>query len=264
MKPLSTLNRPVLGTVDVVTKESAKSFKERTDVTAVPAMGVVAETMVALVLAQEAQRKFGGDSIEEFRRNYLGYLASLGDDPLGGRRPSPMVDRLVLIGMMGAGKTTVGRMVAARLGWGYLDSDEQVMAATGCTVAELFAERGEAAFRAEEARVLAEALGGSEPVVVSAAGGVVLAPANRALLPGRARWCGCGPTRPPWPVGWGAVTIVRCSATTRRRRWWPSTPCVGRSTPSWPRWSIDVDELSAGEVVEQVMQRAGLTAAKSR
>ena len=51
MKPLATLNRPVLGTVDVVTKESTVSFKERTDVTAVPAMGVVAETMTALVLA---------------------------------------------------------------------------------------------------------------------------------------------------------------------------------------------------------------------
>jgi chorismate synthase len=45
------------------------SFKERTDVTAVPAMGVVAETMVALVLASEAQRKFGGDSVKEFVRN---------------------------------------------------------------------------------------------------------------------------------------------------------------------------------------------------
>ena len=62
MKPLATLNRPVLKTVDVVTKEETVSFKERTDVTAVPAMGVVAETMVALVLADEALRKFGGDS----------------------------------------------------------------------------------------------------------------------------------------------------------------------------------------------------------
>ena len=69
MKPLSTLNRPSLPTVDVVTKESGVSFKERTDVTAVPAMGVVAETMVALVLAAEAQRKFGGDSVGEFVRN---------------------------------------------------------------------------------------------------------------------------------------------------------------------------------------------------
>jgi chorismate synthase len=69
MKPLATLNRPTLETVDTATKESAVSFKERTDVTAVSAMGVVAETMVALVLAQEAQRKFGGDSVGEFVRN---------------------------------------------------------------------------------------------------------------------------------------------------------------------------------------------------
>ena len=69
MKPLATLNVPVLETVDTATKEATLSFKERTDVTAVPAMGVVAETMVALVLAAEALRKFGGDSVAEFVRN---------------------------------------------------------------------------------------------------------------------------------------------------------------------------------------------------
>jgi chorismate synthase len=77
MKPLATLNRPVLETVDVETKESTVSFKERTDVTAVPAAGVVAETMVALVLASEALRKFGGDSLTEFVRNHDAYRASL-------------------------------------------------------------------------------------------------------------------------------------------------------------------------------------------
>src|SRR3954452_1473998 len=77
MKPLSTLNRPVLRTVDVKTKEETVSFKERTDVTAVPAMGVVAETMTALVLAGEAMRKFGGDSLNELVRNRDGYLESL-------------------------------------------------------------------------------------------------------------------------------------------------------------------------------------------
>jgi chorismate synthase len=77
MKPLATLNRPVLTTVDVVTKEETVSFKERTDVTAVPAMGVVAETMMALVLAGEALRKFGGDSLDELRRNHDGYVARL-------------------------------------------------------------------------------------------------------------------------------------------------------------------------------------------
>jgi len=77
MKPLATLNKPTLKTVDTVTKEETKSFKERTDVTAVPAMGVVAETLVALVLADEAQRKFGGDSVEEFVRNARSFAASL-------------------------------------------------------------------------------------------------------------------------------------------------------------------------------------------
>ncbi len=54
------------------------SFKERTDVTAVPAMGVVAESMMALVLASEALRKFGGDSVAEFVRNRDAYVDGLG------------------------------------------------------------------------------------------------------------------------------------------------------------------------------------------
>ena len=78
MKPLATLNKPTLKTVDTVTKEETVSFKERTDVTAVPALGVVAETMVALVLAAEAQRKFGGDSLPEFIRNAASFEATLG------------------------------------------------------------------------------------------------------------------------------------------------------------------------------------------
>ncbi len=91
MKPLSTLNRPAVPTVDTVTKAETVSFKERTDVTAVPAMGVVAETMVALVLAQEAQRKFGGDSLEELLGNAEAFrllVASRPDPPEGGAAPA--------------------------------------------------------------------------------------------------------------------------------------------------------------------------------
>jgi chorismate synthase len=77
MKPLATLNRPVMKTVDVETKEETVSFKERTDITSVPAMGVVAETMLALVLADEATRKFGGDTVDELVRNHRGYLDSI-------------------------------------------------------------------------------------------------------------------------------------------------------------------------------------------
>ena len=85
MKPLASLNKPVLATVDVASKESTVSFKERTDVTAVPAMGVVAEAMTALVLAGEAQRKFGGDSVAEFTRNHESYVAHLGETVSGPR-----------------------------------------------------------------------------------------------------------------------------------------------------------------------------------
>ncbi|NLD77850.1 MAG: chorismate synthase [Acidimicrobiales bacterium] len=83
MKPLATLNRPTLATVDTLSKEPGVSFKERTDVTAVPALGVVVETMVALVLAQEATRKFGGDSVEEMVRNAAGVRTALADGPVG-------------------------------------------------------------------------------------------------------------------------------------------------------------------------------------
>jgi chorismate synthase len=76
MKPISTVPR-ALDTVDVTTGEPAKAINQRSDVTAVPAAGVVAEAMVALVLAEAAAEKFGGDSVEEMRRNMEAYLKSL-------------------------------------------------------------------------------------------------------------------------------------------------------------------------------------------
>ena len=92
------------------------------------------------------------------------------------------VERVLLVGMMGAGKTSVGRTLGQRLGWPYLDSDEEVRRRTGHTVPELFATRGEAAFRAEESAVLAEACSSPYPLVVSVAGGAVLDEANRRLI----------------------------------------------------------------------------------
>jgi len=76
MKPISTVPR-ALATVDVRTGEPAKAINQRSDVTAVPAAGVVAEAMAALVLADAALEKFGGDSVAEVRRNLRGYLESL-------------------------------------------------------------------------------------------------------------------------------------------------------------------------------------------
>ncbi len=76
MKPISTLMRP-LGTVDVATGQAAQAVAERSDVTAVPAMGVIAEAMAAFVLAQALLEKFGGDSLGEVQRNLNSYLARL-------------------------------------------------------------------------------------------------------------------------------------------------------------------------------------------
>jgi chorismate synthase len=76
MKPISTVPR-ALDTVDVRTGAPAKAINQRSDVTAVPAAGVVAESMVALVLADAAVEKFGGDSVDETARNLRGYLSTL-------------------------------------------------------------------------------------------------------------------------------------------------------------------------------------------
>lgn len=73
LKPISTLRRP-LASVDVVTKEESAAAFERSDIVAVPAAGVIGEAMVAIVLADAAREKFGGDSLGEMKRNFEGYL----------------------------------------------------------------------------------------------------------------------------------------------------------------------------------------------
>jgi len=76
MKPLSTLRTP-LKSVDLATKEAVEAVVERSDVCAVPAAGIVGEAMMAIVLANAFLEKFGGDSIDEIRRNHTGYVNSL-------------------------------------------------------------------------------------------------------------------------------------------------------------------------------------------
>jgi chorismate synthase len=77
MKPIATLMSP-LGTINLIAGTPAQAQSERSDVTAVPAMGVIAEAMTALVLADAMLEKFGGDSLPEMRRNYESYVATLG------------------------------------------------------------------------------------------------------------------------------------------------------------------------------------------
>jgi hypothetical protein len=181
MKPISTLMRP-LGTVDVRTGEAASAAAERSDVTAVPAMGVIAEAMTAFVLAQALLEKCGGDSLGEVRRNLAGYVAHVAGaiarrrrrrggrrrrhaarrappapaaaaarpGPAGGRAgrgdrgAGPAAAARRARRAAGAGKSTVGPLLAERLGRPFLDFDAELERRAGRTVAAQFAEDGRA------------------------------------------------------------------------------------------------------------------------
>lgn len=88
---------------------------------------------------------------------------------------------LVLVGMMGAGKTTVGRRLASRLGRQFIDSDEEIERAAHMTIPEIFAQHGEAEFRAGEMRVIARLLK-EKDIVLATGGGAFVNPQTRALV----------------------------------------------------------------------------------
>lgn len=89
---------------------------------------------------------------------------------------------IVLVGMMGSGKTAVGKRLATRIGAKFLDTDDIVEEQTGRSVRQLFADEGEEAFRTHEAAALQQALNAHSDVVVAAAGGVVLSASNREAI----------------------------------------------------------------------------------
>lgn len=161
--------------------------------------------------------------------------------------------RVVLVGMMGAGKSLTGRVVASRLGWPHLDSDEQVQQRTGNSVAQIFAERGEAAFRAEESQALEEAVSVGGPLVISVAGGAVLSADNRRLIREA-----------------GLVVWLRAELATLARRVDSSdhrpmlagdrlaqlTTLYAERRPHYQALAdvvVDVDHLTPGEVADQVV-----------
>jgi shikimate kinase len=92
-----------------------------------------------------------------------------------------MQSRLFLIGARGTGKSTVGRVLATRLGWGFVDADERLEAGAGRTIAQIFAAEGEAGFRDRESAVLAETAALTRHVIATG-GGIVLRQSNRELL----------------------------------------------------------------------------------
>jgi shikimate kinase len=124
---------------------------------------------------------------------------------------------IALIGLSGAGKSSVGRVLAASTGWPLRDTDALIVAATGRSIAEIFAAEGEPRFRELEAHALAEALAGG-PAIVATGGGAVLREANRALLRAAARCV--------WLDAATATLVARLSAHAERR------PLLGDAAPA--------------------------------
>ena len=101
---------------------------------------------------------------------------------MGASPPMTLPKPLVLVGLMGAGKSAVGRRIAARLKVPFIDADTEIEAAAGCSIAEIFARHGEPAFRDGERRVVSRLLE-TEPVhVLATGGGAFLDPATQALI----------------------------------------------------------------------------------
>jgi chorismate synthase len=229
MKPISTLMAP-LPTVDLVTGQSASAQSERSDVTAVPALGVIAEAMVALALAEAMLEKFGGDSLGEMRRNYRlrgGARQPMDRVPGGGLMPRPR--HLLLVGLSGSGKSTVGHLVAEGLGATLFDIDQLLVRQMGMPVSQMFGMLGEPEFRRMERDAVAAAWAAEGPsVIVPGAGWAAqpgqmeearaapyhispLRPASRAkrVEQGEGRRCSPEPTRlaDPGPAQ-GAGTVL--------------------------------------------------------
>ncbi len=168
-----------------------------------------------------------------------------------------MTPRILLVGMMGAGKTTTGQLLAAALGWRYFDSDADVEADTGLTVPELFARDGEAAFRAAEATVLARACDDPLPSVVSVAGGAVLSPDNRARIAssGTVVWLRARPETLAARVGDGAGRPLLGDD--------PAEAVVRLHAVRAPFYEevadlvVDVDDLEPDEVAERILAAVG-------
>ena len=100
-------------------------------------------------------------------------------------KPGGLARTIVLVGLMGAGKSCIGRRLAQRLGLAFIDADTEIERAAGCSVAEIFARYGEAAFRDGERRVIARLLQGT-PSILAAGGGAFMDAQTRALIRERA------------------------------------------------------------------------------
>jgi shikimate kinase len=161
----------------------------------------------------------------------------------------------VLVGLMGAGKSTIGAACARRLGRPLVDTDELVVAASGRTVAQLFADEGEAGFRAWEHQALSDACAAPEPLVIACGGGAVLDPANRAAMraTGLVVWLRASPEElaqrvgddPERPLLAGAPAVVALERLARLR---------ASAYEAAAHVVVDTDGLGVAAVTERVLE----------
>jgi len=168
---------------------------------------------------------------------------------------------LVLVGMMGAGKTTVGRRCSSRLGRGFVDTDDLVESASGMRVPEIFETRGEPAFRDLERDAVADACASPEPLVIACGGGAVLDPDNRRTLrnAGVVVWLRAAPEVLSSRVGDDAGTVrpllaasgQRAAAATLERLAVLRADTYAASA----HVIVDTDGLTLDEVADEVVAR---------
>lgn len=160
---------------------------------------------------------------------------------------------LVLVGAMGAGKSTVGSALSDALGRPFVDADEVLSAETGQSVADMFAHLGEPAFRALEVAAVAELLAAEEPAVVATGGGVVLDADTRAALRRQDTiWLRAEPATLVRRVGSGAgrPLLDHDPAGTLPRLAAERAPLYGEVATL----VVDVDGLSVAEVVRRILE----------
>jgi shikimate kinase len=165
---------------------------------------------------------------------------------------------ILLIGYRGTGKTTVGRLLAEQLDWAFVDADDEIEAAAGCSIAEIFTREGEAGFRDREARVVAE-LCSRKRHVISLGGGAVLRDENRAAIKrsGHVVWLTAAPemilarvagdantsTRRPNLTTGGGLTEIEALLAARQ----PLYAEVASAT-------IDTQERSPHEIAAEILR----------
>ena len=264
VKPISTLARP-LPSADLVTGEAVdKAHYERSDISVVPAAGVVGEAMVMLTLAdvdaRHVRRRHDRRDARRagpLRRADLGRrrgprspaaARSTGDGASAtadGPAPAATTEAgamdVVLVGLPGSGKSAVGRRLAHRHGAAFVDLDESIEKEAGRRDPEIFADDGEAAFRALERAAVAR-LGPADPepavrTVVATGGGAVIDPRNRWALyraapADLARRPPGGPRPAPPPLARTSGRCRRAAIRWGRSASWPATGSASTRRPT--------------------------------